>query len=1818
MADTLTRVALELWFYREVEKISTRRAALQPDDLSVVKTRMPRTEALRLRSRFTAALKAEGLTAADVAQLASDKQVARRFAVALDDVLSQSPGYVPLDLGSEQARPESLNEVIAELSDLGRQGCRPLSPFDPRWSTMHALQEAGDQLRYTHGRDLIDSRSHTPDLPVWADAERAARNDLARAETVVLFDREDRMGLGRLHPWLTEADMAVARRVLLVEGLEPRRPDAVARSVAVLRELRGNGDPFELIQERNGQLSVRLTERDITVRLAEPGIRGNASAEPFIGRAYSDGLVWRFSRTDGRSSGRAVIHTASVEETVLPLRAALGRPLGVQALGGHTDARGNTMIRLSPQLYLRSENASGAARRQLPSFQNAQEAAGYLEAMIGSARANLSAAIDAAAVIAAVREAPEATEADLVLDQAALSPDPSIAELQRDLAQMIQRGGTEADVHQQVTRIVDDVVGTAQPRQTDDGPRWFDPDLVARWNDLAEAPLSVLRTLGAAVRAQKMDSLSVRDMLQGDRRRAVTFCDDLLEFDQGGAVAAEDLPAGSVRRSALETVHRVLTEQGLLGIEAHIDAAGVIRWSAQRLDAAGGLLNGYASGVLGQVFEPDLYGALTTCFAGGDNHLVVPGYRAVVLPQNADDGERTVEERTRLMGYREEMTAAIRQRLAGDVITPNDRQSGSATSLNRVYRELFDVRYPLDHLVRAQAEGQLELAQAVLRTQAGRVRYPEWISDTMYQSWAVERGAGAWLTRSVGWNELEATGYRNRTILSAESDGYFDPMMTTDSAPGVTRFLVAGARVDEQGRIVPGPANARAAVASLPGLEFCHFDAFDRQRMTLMNLLTASKVTQPVMVAQLPLAGWTMEDGMVVSADFAARNIIVETDGSRRALQVGDKISDLHGNKGVVARVVDRWALPEGIDPLADEAVELFAANPELDVVMSPFGALSRFNAGIPREAAQGGIAPLLGAAGLPLPSEAEMGALRMIITNKSVTAGTRIYAEADPELDEFGENRPVPEDDGAPTLPQQPRSMGVTGRRVSGQLAWALQSQRCDAVMAELYRHNVTALEDLREYAGLIGLGLDELGRLSDSRDSSERRIIEVPPQLDSKGRLQRLRTREAFGAAIAGGGGDVLVPFDLDLPTDGDRRGLEATDDGQFRLPVLSAHLRKPVPGSSGKGHEYSGIYERIFMSAAEYRVLSEAGDAEPAALERLRATAQREFSALTSRVVQREFEGRHNIFRDGVMAARQSRSATAVWTADPRLDLDQIGVSATMAHQLRVSDGSYLLTWRDPVLRSAGVRYLRVVVDDDLHGVSINPLLTKPFDGDFDGDSVGVVALPQPAPGEEPQGGQHRAHTQALSRLTVEANLVDRGVMAHSEALGYEVHPLAIHTGSDVAVANPDLIGFLRSANDIDADLMNTVGEGARRRQLLEQGRALVGELSQVIRDSMVGMSVNFGLRYSSAAAHIDSLRHTCIETGAKGSERALAGYVDYLQVPLGLDPASGQDRGTTMPQGGLRKAAQGVNVALVVKKAVGIPGRISQRGVTALRQADIEAALEVTYPCTQSIMQCKHDPASALHKYGVMQTTVRDFWRGYRLLPDAGFAVAVDDKREPLAATREEWVDQALALYQSPQGLNIPDIDPEMLVRVSHALVGEDGYMINAEKLGELEYRASAMRVSSTALDRLSYQPGFAALLAECRAGSRLFEGRQSTFAPSVVRRNLGREDHERTLHALFEGIEDRPGPRDRRYDPAAGPIQKRASVQVLMNGTPPQRNEPLARRDVLAETSPNHKPLAGSRRIVTARPVQGDRSDQRVDHLHRAVPTAFDPDPGPEL
>jgi hypothetical protein len=1548
------------------------------------------------------------------------------------------------------------------------------------------------------------------------------------------------------------------------ERLNPDRfmtPEALERAAAILDELRSQGVGYKVRRDRNpGQIRAEIEGTKISVRLTE--LREN---EHFVGRVYDDGVSTYYStnvKADG--SQKTLPYTPTAAEAVALLRIAQGKPVEradgkglIGELGTHTETEWNARagrripVDVQDSYYTKNDRASMAVvgdlvingripepgakvlvRRSAKArtataqfFLDAERGEAYLREAIESARENLGAALDVDRLVADYRDHSDEASAGEWFPE--FSGDAEVAAIQRSYwdvlrgtqTTLLRSGATEEEyqakvgvigelqvdtdearnvhdmlvsdlayvgsaeqkVRDHAADVVDELVGTYEPHDQLllDGElvqRRFDPVRVAKhmtsefgtWRNNAD--------IVAALRATGING----DDLMGSSFYATAVKDRLVQFDPETAVEPNMHPDPFVSEMG-SAIGYAIERNGGRVTRLEIDDQGIASWEAERFSRTGEVET--VRGQVGQIFGRGEHGEVVTRYAGGQNYLFVPGYEARISSQRAGE-DLSVEERTLLRGYEQIMRDQIEYQVANDMLVMRT-EVGEPTSLNGVYRRLYDVRHEVDFIERASEEGLgSEWVNAILATEARRVRYPSEIASgsTVHAAWRAENSTQA--VDPANDNRFDPwilTGGRNMAIMTEEGDGFFDPVMTNGAVyQGITRYLVEGAQVDPAtGKIVPSadPAD-RTPLMKLPETEMMRFDPYDRQQMSASNLLNAAAVTEPVGVAMMTFGGWTADDPMVVSKEFAEKHAIRGADGQARPLVPGDKLSDMHGNKGVISLVIDRdQDLAETVeDRNLFRALDIFKENPELDVVMSPFSAVSRFNGGTARELMQEPSSLYIPERGF---TENALGKMRLIVTHKDVERGTRVY------------------DDQA--------LLEGRGRKASSQLAWALGSQGADKVMAEFYGPNNSAVANFREMLVTMGLDLEPDGTLrvgyDDLAEGAERRLFPMPElALTARGTLNAGKMKAEFGQLIGDRGGDLELPFPLRFPT-GER--IPTASDSTWKLPIMSSHLRSGQDLDDGQStaHDYTNQYLAVYEMASRYRfakdeiarngeVLSpkRRNDLEAIIAEAPRR-AQAAFDTITDDLKQKRFSGKRNVFKEGLMSSRLPNSATAVWTSDPRLDIDQVAVGPAMAEALGLEDDDYALIWRDPVLRDGGVRYLRVKVDERLTGVAISPVMDKSFDGDFDGDSVAVVRLTSEA-----------ARHQALQKLTVEANLLDLGQFG-DDAL----HPLMMQDSLDVKVSQhvdprraETFAALKMRANEIQSDLEDGATTDA---EAWEERHELVGQLSDYYREVMESQFGDALLRFGDAGDHVKSVIEACIDTGAKGSMSKIGDYCRHL----GVDPVTMADLGDTQHT---RVEDEGVMMATAVKShGTGIAGAFSQRGVKALRNAELKAVLELTYPVTQSVLQSKHDPEEARQKYNMLMGPARALWKGRKLevLPNEDgtreWAVVRDDNGKEVQADVETWKSQFVELYTAKDGLNV-SVNTANVEKVATALTGPDGRIVDIEDLEN-----DALPGAGSTMDRLAYGGTFEHVLAAAAARENIFDGSENGhFAPYQVRSN----------------------------------------------------------------------------------------------------------------
>jgi hypothetical protein len=1641
----------------------------------------------------------------------------------------------------------------------------PISPYDPNWSERATVKRAGTALVYlpdeTIGRvaggevgTLADPRRGN--MVLWRidddgkpfEAGRAMTNDDAAGLTA-LMDKMSQQEYDQVREWVIDGGRdPQTNRVDRNRFMSPR---AVARSAALLEELKAQGVSYEVMRDREpGQIKAKVAGTGMEIRLIDTRQEEYAGA-----RVYDSGTVLRYS-TNYRVSGGMAVHSPSPAEAVQLLRFAQGHRVERKDLPGHAAGetgtthqergRGRTVVDVPDSYHVDRESMfvvgdyvapgeSGprpgskvmlrrdAKHRSLSDFfLDAAPAEAYAKAAVESARENLQAALGVEDLIARAGAELERTGGELVAIEAPeYSADPEVAAIQRSYwdvligahSDLLRPGATEEmyqerleeigelqaeevpemgnlvyggtaveKVRQHAEDVPFELIGTWEAQPHDIDGEWvdqrFNPDRVARYMTSPTGQWTNLDNLASALRRC---GISPAEMM-GSTFQTTRFKDRLVRFNAERSVPITDHGSAFMRRIGV-TVRESIERNAATVSEILVDEQGVIHWSGEKLRRDGKRTP--ISGEIGQVFDVGEYGEITTVFASGENALVVPGYEATITAQTPGAAPTSVEARTRLRGYEQLMHERIQYQIAGDLVAGRS-ETGEPSSLNAVYSQLYGTKHPIDFVERAttyqldESTGEVkkhleEWTAAILQTEARRVRYSNEIKagSTIYAEYRAQRDR----TDPADDNRFDAwrlTGGRNMTVLTGKDrnnitapSGYFDPVMTGGATnQGIVRYLTAQAQVGADGRIVPGDesvAGQRAPLMTLPELKTLQYDPFDRQQMTASTIMQSSEITAPAKTALMTFGGWTADDPIVVSKEFAERHRIRGAGGRERDLVVGDKISDLHGNKGVISLIVDRdIPLQDAQEQDVVEEVNWFRANPDLDVVMSPFSLISRRNAGSARELMSGNVSDLRSPTGELRPRA--LGEMRFVVTHMAVDEKTKIYDD------------------------KQVRA--GKGRKASSQLAWALQSQDCPSIMREFYSHNSGAESNLREYLLVTGMDMEAdgtlrvIGQAEGIDERPDRRFIPMPELLRTQprkeGQLPGLNTtamRKSFGGLIGDRGGDMEIPFPLTYPT-GEQT--ETVSASSWKLPVMSSHLRSGQEFEDGSSitHDYTRYYQGVFVEACRYRYMAEQLNSQGLSAEKRTAvrhgmsesalSAQRAFEAITTDVQNRVLTGKNNIFKTGLMASRLTDSATMVWAADPRLDVDQVALSSVKAEQLGLAEGDHALVWRDPVLRDAGMRYMRVAIDDRLTGAAINPVMDACFDGDFDGDAVAVVKLHSEA-----------AKAEALAKLSVPANLLDTGVVKSDGS-----HPLAMQVSLDTQVAlfkNAALAEELESSRSEANRLRLQALTGAESPEDIKLGQQVVTEeLSALYRQAQRG---EFGaaLTFSDSEAHLQSVREVCVETGAKGSEKKLSDYARNL----------GDAQGTP----GITQADQEASMFATAIKAhgTGLGGSFSQRAVRALRGEDLKAVLEVTYPVTQSILQAKHDANEARHKYAMLQGPGRELWRG-RSIEHVGpgqWRTTFFDG-EPVQATAAEWQKQFIEFYESKEGFGVT-VNPDYVARVASAL--EDP---TTGRIRNLEEDAS---LRGTVMDRMAYGGTFADLIEAAKNRESVYDGENEQFASS---------------------------------------------------------------------------------------------------------------------
>ena len=1287
--------------------------------------------------------------------------------------------------------------------------------------------------------------------------------------------------------------------------------------------------------------------------------------------------------------------------------------------------------------------------------------------------------------------------------------------------------------------------------------------------------------------------------LTGEGYDANSFSKKHIAFD---AENAKNLPAPDMQefenlsdfwKSVSRTTHTALSESGMVGISMQLDDKGVIQYNGTMCLGAktSTCEQKPVTGTIGQIFEPinepfkadgtpnPKHGLIPTNFNTDDNGYIAPGKVGWILDKkNINDKNENWLDNTVWKGYEDVLRDNIKISIRGTLtrgIAGGDKietEFDRATSLNYVYKHLYDEKYPFDFEESLLARGmsqediytkiQMELACGRIDTRFGAESNLLKLQENMK---LVKEGKnlGYSIQNNVFGDELLA-------ILKEERcAGRVDHRITsTAKNQGLKLYFVDGGGPDENGRLKvvqkeDGSLETKSVLTKCERFRDIDFSPPDRGVMAAMNYLNQVSVAQGrikkadgkslgVGTAHMSLGGYTQDDGFVVSKEFAddpSNMIFSKAESRMRPLKIGDKICDFAGNKGVISAVIDRNAdvdslnshfnhaeTPEGasfaerrrIRKANDEKdhlreiTEIFRDNSTLDVVGAPHTGVSRFNGACARrmirsqsEAKAAGVSATLKVNGKEILGG--IGYAEFVITDMPVDEKTKVHDDK-------------------------------SGRNLSSQLATALVAAGCFETLTHAFKFNTKGISRAREVMIAMGCDITQTGKMrvgyepqvvSRDKDGTvvyeQRNVLSVEEAAEAvqglKGKAAKTAGQRKFSDAFDKSGGFMELPFEIQLAS-----GVKTN-----MLPVMSSKYRvgHEFLGSESVSHEFTRQYRDMYETAIKY-----CNSADEQEKQKLVTKVQSKYDDLSNKIDQRFFSGKHNMFKMDVMRTELPNSASAIISADPMLDPNEIRMTVEMAEKLGLKlndpndpNGPSIVMWRDPVLSDGGVRCPRVVFVEtregktgynadckwnNLVGIQMNPVSTKSLEADFDGDSVGLWNPKDP-----------RIIKETREKLGYSNNMLNLETATKDPKTNQISNGLYYNNELDIARAyhdNPEL--------KAQYDKVERAFNALHRKEVPDNDVAKVrGEAALAFADntraafrSVIAKDV---VQYDSFESHVESIK-PMVRDGVKGSFKKFADYCKYVGV-RGEDVVDSEGKTADWKVTGVEdkslasSADREASYMATHAKSVltGIAGKMLQRATVQAKSASDEekaqlyaqAGMALTHPVTQKVMQLKHDgPEEVMRVCNLVQDVVPALWEGYKIkevkCPETSnmtFEVVKNDKNYPVRANPQEWSSQVEHFYTAKHGLNVGMPNPKYVAAMAECMTVYNTYG-KPEIQGYSDYKhgdpaKNGVCPNSQALDDQAFYGSFKKTLYYAQKEADLFGGYANSAAmPGIVRQN----------------------------------------------------------------------------------------------------------------
>lgn len=552
-------------------------------------------------------------------------------------------------------------------------------------------------------------------------------------------------------------------------------------------------------------------------------------------------------------------------------------------------------------------------------------------------------------------------------------------------------------------------------------------------------------------------------------------------------------------------------------------------------------------------------------------------------------------------------------------------------------------------------------------------------------------------------------------------------------------------------------------------LDYVQHDPSDRANMAYGNIKSSNNIARDVNVSMMTFGGWTVEDSVVISKKFAEKYQQIGKDGKYRPAEVGDKVSDVHGNKGVISLVVDPDMSDEEVKKLGlSDEVKIFRDNPDLDVVFDPQSPMSRCNLGLVHEAEQSNVTKLKGL------DDCYMAKRTVIMTDRAVDADEHVVG-----------------------------SHGA-GRKSGMFFQMALAEANCPALARTLVgKSNAESFKKFDSYLYALGYRMTKSGGIVfDTTPNVENNYDDVKTydinkeyqkakqcfdakqplddtyyQVDDKGKLipnvNKLLTDASKHQNV-----HVILPEAATINCfNPETNKFDRNTNEITMLPPAERDLRDLETGNT------TGLlddYQRILTNTMKMPIIADRADQDLAkaktektreAIRNKRDNTLKHLKNATESKYRKsqdylqksvggwdsDDQNLQKKMRNKFFAPKQANSGTLTAHADPRLSMDEVMISKDRANDMHIKDGQTVLIQRDPIQKVGNIRAVDVKISDDpnFHGMAMNGLICSSFDGDFDGDKYGIINVPLDDPEVVKEMDSLRPHNNILDRCVEKDN-------------------------------------------------------------------------------------------------------------------------------------------------------------------------------------------------------------------------------------------------------------------------------------------------------------------------------------------------------------------------------------------------------------------------------------------------------------------------------